>query len=121
MVARSFHDGLSFLLAIALHRLSAVAKGLSSSDIAWEAQLPLPHACPVCTLQASKKTVPKAVMYITGPCLHRLPSVLGLSARTLRSLRDNVPRQCVENVCSSVRHLPDKALLFSPTLQDSHP
>src|SRR5205823_14005253 len=52
MAARSLHDGLSFLLARALHCLSAVAKGISSSGIPWEAQPPLPHACPVCTLQA---------------------------------------------------------------------
>jgi len=52
MAARSLHDGLSFLLAIALHRLLAVAKGMSSSGIAWEAQPPLPYTCPICTLQA---------------------------------------------------------------------
>ena len=60
-------------------------------------------------------------MYITAQGLHLLPYVLGLSVRTLRSLRDNIPQQCVGNVGSSICNLPDKALLFSPTLQDSHP
>jgi hypothetical protein len=49
-------------------------------------------------------------MYITG--LYRLSHVLGLSVRILRSLRDNIPRQCEENVCSFMRHLPDKASYF---------
>jgi hypothetical protein len=37
MAARSLHNGISFLLARALHRLPAVAKGISSSGIAGEA------------------------------------------------------------------------------------
>jgi len=41
-----------YLLAIALYRLLAIAKGISSSGIAWEAQLPVPAACLVCMLQA---------------------------------------------------------------------
>ena len=65
--------------------------------------------------------MPKAVIYITGQGLHRLSYVLGLSAKTLRSLRDNIPWQCVGHVCSSIRNLSDKALLFVPPLQDSHP
>ena len=56
------------------------------------------------------KALPKAVMYITG--LYRLSHVLGLSVRILRSLRDNIPRQCEGNVCSFIRHLPDKASYF---------
>jgi hypothetical protein len=43
MAARSFHDGLSFLLTIAPLHLSAVVKGISSSGIVWEAQPSLPY------------------------------------------------------------------------------
>jgi hypothetical protein len=41
MATRALHNGISFLLARAFHRLSAVAKGISSSGITWEAQPPL--------------------------------------------------------------------------------
>src|SRR5262245_14844661 len=50
-------------------------------------------------------------MSITG--LHQLSHVLGLSVRTLKSLRDNIPQECVGNVCSSICNLPEKALLFT--------
>src|SRR5262249_47517939 len=95
MAARSFHDGLSFLLAIALHRLSAVAKGISSSGIAWEAQPPLPHACPVCALQAYKEDIAQ------GCDVHYRPRSASpvLCARLIGKIAEKLERQYTTTMC----------------------